>query len=271
MPSLPSSSAESRIAKRYLLFSQCEITASWIAASLWPGAQTSEISGMSLKTLRPVRRPGPSSLPTYSAGFGAPEGAAAAAGAGAAAGLPDSAAFFASASFFSASLAACSAVTDLGATLQTNALLPPLLKNPYTACARCVECEKSPKVRVYCAQLVISTASLVGPTDDSPMNAAVEVPTASMGFEPRSTSSMYTPGDRYDVAIYRSLPFGGWRPHKGGGLAWEIALFPLRDDHWSNELPLHPGSHFRGGDTIFRGFASTPSSLALMLPGGGLS
>src|SRR2546426_1120830 len=92
--------------------------------------------------------------------------------------------------FFSASLAACSAVTDLGATLQTNALLPPLLKNPYRACARLVECVKSPKVRVYCAQLVISTASLVGPTDDSPMNAQVEVPTASMGFDPRSTSSI---------------------------------------------------------------------------------
>src|SRR2546425_1620517 len=63
------------------------------------------------------------------------------------------------------------------------------------------------------------------------MNAAVEVPTASMGFDPRSTSSMYTPGDKYDVAIDCSLPFGGWRPHKGGGLAWESALFPLRDDH----------------------------------------
>jgi hypothetical protein len=45
-------------------------------------------------------------------------------------------------------------------------------------------------VRVNCAQLVISTASLVGPTDDSPMKAAVEVPTASMGLDPRSTSSM---------------------------------------------------------------------------------
>src|SRR5213595_1539902 len=181
MPSLPSSSAESRIAKRYLLFSQCEITASWIAASLCPGAQTSEISGMSLKTLSPERRPGPSSLPMYSAGF-TPAGAAAGAG------LPDSAAFFVSASFFSASFAACSALTVFGETLQTKALLPPLLKNPYRACARWVECVKSPKVRVYCAQLVISTASLVGPTDDSPMNAQVEVPTASMGFDPRSTS-----------------------------------------------------------------------------------
>src|SRR3989440_7234188 len=189
MPSLPSSSAESRIAKRYLLFSQCEITASWTAASLCPGAQTSEISGMSLKTLSPERRPGPSSLPMYSAGF-TPAGAAGAAGAAAGAGLPDSAAFFVSASFFSASFAACSALTVFGETLQTKALLPPLLKNPYRACARWVECVKSPKVRVYCAQLVISTASLVGPTHDSPLNAQVEVPTASMGFDPRSTSSM---------------------------------------------------------------------------------
>src|ERR1700693_4564068 len=181
MPSLPSSSAESRIAKRYLLFSQCEITASWIADSLWPGAATREISGMSLKTLSPVRRPGPSSLPMYSAGFEA----AGAAEAGAAAGFA-SAPFFVSASFFSDSFADCSAVTVRGETLQTRALVPPLLKNPYTACARWVECEKSPKVRVYCAQLVISTASLVGPTDDSPVNAAVEVPTASRGFETRS-------------------------------------------------------------------------------------
>src|SRR5712691_11658587 len=88
------------------------------------------------------------------------------------------------------------------------------------ACASRVECWKSPKVRVNCAQLVTSTASLVGPTDDSPMNAQVEVPTASIGFEPRSTSSMYTPGDRYDVAMDCSLPFGGWSPHQGGGLAW---------------------------------------------------
>src|SRR5262244_2286588 len=189
MPSLPSSSAESRIAKRYLLFSQCEMTASWIAGSLWPGAQTSEISEMSLNTLRPVRRPGPSSLPMYSAGLAPAAGAGAGAAAGAA-GLPASTAFFASASFFSASLAACSGVMVLGATLQTNALVPPLLKKPYTAWESNVECWKSPKVRVYCAQLVTSTASFVGPTDDSPMNAQVEVPTASMGFDPRSTSSI---------------------------------------------------------------------------------
>src|ERR1041384_183059 len=196
MPSLPSSSAESRIAKRYLLFSQCEITASWIAGSLWPGASTRLISGMSLNTFRPVRRPGPTSLPMYRAGFTAAGAAGAAAGAAAGLAAPPSAAFFASAAFFSASLAACSAVTVLVETLQTKALVPPLLKNPYTACASKVEWLKSPKVRVYCDQLVHSTASLVGPTVDSPMNAAVEGPTASMGFEPRSTSSMYTPGDR---------------------------------------------------------------------------
>src|SRR5260370_14262484 len=145
MPSLPSASAESRIAKRYLLLSQCEMTASWMAGSDWPGASTSEISGMSLNTFRPVRRPGPSSLPMYSAGFGAagPVGAAAA---GAGAGLPVSAAFFVSASFFSASLAACSADTVLGETLQPDAFVPPLLKNPYTPGARRVEGEKSPQV-----------------------------------------------------------------------------------------------------------------------------
>ena len=143
---------------------------------------------MSLNTFRPLRLPGPSSLPMNSAGLTAGV-AAASAGAGAA-GLPASVAFFASVSFFSASFAATSAVTVLGETLQTNALVPPLLKKPYTAWDRWVECWKSPKVRVYCAQLVISTASLVGPTDDSPMNAQVEVPTASMGFVPRSTSSI---------------------------------------------------------------------------------
>ncbi len=67
----------------------------------------------------------------YSAGLAAPAGAAGAAeAAGAAAGLPVSVAFFASASFFSASWAACSAVTVLVETLQTKALVPPLLKNP---------------------------------------------------------------------------------------------------------------------------------------------
>src|SRR6266852_8188208 len=239
MPSLPSSSAESRIAKRYLLFSQCEMTASWIAGSLMPGASTREISGMSLKTLRPVRRPGPSSLPMNRPGFGAAGPAGAAAGP-AAAGLPVSVAFFVSASFFSASFAACSAVIVLGETLQMKALVPPLLKNPYTACASRVECEKSPKVRVNCAQLVTSTASFDGPTDDSPMNAAVEVPTASMGFEPRSTSSIYTPGDRYDVAIelllYRSVVGDRTREAASRG---RLRLLPLLDDHMTNDLRLH--------------------------------
>src|SRR5438270_13221904 len=236
MPSLPSSSAESRIAKRYLLFSQCEMTASWIAGSAWPGAATRLISEMSLNTFRPVRRPGPSSLPMYRAGFGA-AGPGARAGAAAAAGLPVSVAFFASVSFLSASFAACSAVTVFGATLQTNALVPPLLKNPYTAWASRVECWKSPNVRVYCAQLVISTASFVGPTDDSPMNAAVEVPTASMGFEPRSTSSMYTPGDRYDVAMNYSSTGRWWEtaqgrlPRVGDSLCFSVRMIKVRT--WS--------------------------------------
>ncbi len=82
---------------------------------------------MSLNTFRPVRRPGPSSLPMYRPGF-APEAAGAAAGAGP--GLAATVSFFASTSFFSASFAACSAVIVLGETLQTKALVPPLLKNP---------------------------------------------------------------------------------------------------------------------------------------------
>src|SRR5262249_48142462 len=74
-----------------------------------------------------------------------------------------------------------------------------------------------------------------------------------------------------------TLPFLQLLRSVGGDRTREAAsrgrlrLFPLRDDHRSNELPLHPGSHLRGGDTIFGGFASTPISLALTLPGGGLS
>src|SRR5207302_7542685 len=119
MPSLPSSSAESRIAKRYLLFSQCEITASWIAESVWPGAQTREISGMSLKTFRPVRRPGPSSLPIYSAGLAAAEAAGVAEGAGEA-GLP-SAAFFDCADFVSRLFVVCCSVQGTGVCLEDQA------------------------------------------------------------------------------------------------------------------------------------------------------
>src|SRR5258708_19499765 len=72
------------------------------------------------------------------------------------------------------------------------------------------------------------------------MNAAVEVPTASMGFEPRSTSSMYTPGDRYDVAIelllYRSVVGDRTREAASRG---RLPLLPLRDDHMTNDLTLH--------------------------------
>src|SRR5262249_22323614 len=87
-------------------------------------------------------------------------------------------------------------------TLTTKQRDPPLLKKPYTAWARCVEaCPKSPKVFTNVDQFVMSTASFTGPRADSPRNPTVFVPTASMGFAPRSTSSTYTPGDRELVAI----------------------------------------------------------------------
>jgi len=85
----------------------------------------------------------------------------------------------------------------------------------------------------------------------------------------RSTSSMYTPEKirRCMDYSYRSVVGA----HKGGGLAWEIALVPLSMTTGRYELPLCPGIHLRGGDTIFGCLASTPSSLALTLPRGGLS
>src|SRR2546428_9365332 len=129
MPSLPSSSAESGIAKGYLLFSQCEMTASWMAGSLWPGAQTSEISGMSLNTFRPVRRPGPSSLPMNSAGLAADAVAGAAVAAGAA-GLPDSVAVFDPAFLLSASLSPRSAPAGLGGAVPADPLVPSVLQKP---------------------------------------------------------------------------------------------------------------------------------------------
>jgi hypothetical protein len=82
------------------------------------------------------------------------------------------------------------AATSGAPTLTMKQREPPLLKNPYTACARATEqCSKSPNVRTNCDQFVISTGSFIGPRVDSPRNPTVLVPTASIGLEPRSTSS----------------------------------------------------------------------------------
>ena len=45
-------------------------------------------------------------------------------------------------------------------------------------------------------QFVTKTGLLTGPLVDVPRKPTVFVPTASIGFEPRSTSSTYTPGER---------------------------------------------------------------------------
>src|SRR5690349_22185395 len=55
----------------------------------------------------------------------------------------------------------------------------------------------SPKVCVNCPQLETSVGVLNGPDAANPTKAATAVPTPSIGREPDSTSSTYTPGDRY--------------------------------------------------------------------------
>jgi hypothetical protein len=51
-------------------------------------------------------------------------------------------------------------------------------------------------MRTYCPQFVTFVGWLYGPSAVMPMNAAVAVPTPSIGREPAWTSSTYTPGDR---------------------------------------------------------------------------
>src|SRR5215468_6219127 len=170
-------SGESRIANRSLRVSQCDSSASCTAGEVWPGAQTIAISSISSKHLRPVRAPGPPSLPMYIPSRPPPTCTAAGA----------------LSSFLSPAGAAglVSTLAPSGApTLTTKHREPPLLKKPYTACAKCsLQSLKSPKVRTNCDQLVISTDSFSGPLDDSPRNPTVLVPTASIGLDPRSTSS----------------------------------------------------------------------------------
>src|SRR5712692_2757122 len=91
---------------------------------------------------------------------------------------------------------------------------------------------------------------------------------SSRGRPPRYTRQ----GTDRTLPFTTPLPFGGWRPHKGGGLAWEIAFASLHDDHKANDYRVNcQGGYFFVAATIFGGFDSTPSSLALTLPGGGRS
>src|SRR5207245_8484024 len=56
---------------------------------------------------------------------------------------------------------------------------------------------KPPKVWANWLQLVTRVGALAGPRSARPTKAATAVPTPSIGREPASTSSTYTPGDRY--------------------------------------------------------------------------
>src|SRR5262245_54242401 len=55
----------------------------------------------------------------------------------------------------------------------------------------------APNLSTYCAQFVTRTGVLAGPAGANPTNAAMAVPTPSIGRVPLGTSSTYTPGDRY--------------------------------------------------------------------------
>jgi hypothetical protein len=54
----------------------------------------------------------------------------------------------------------------------------------------------SPKIFANCVQFEIRIGVFTGPPGASPTNAAIDVPTPSIGFEVDGTSSTYTPGVR---------------------------------------------------------------------------
>src|SRR5215471_8617416 len=59
----------------------------------------------------------------------------------------------------------------------------------------------TPNVSTYCDQFVTSVALLTGPAGAKPTNAAIAVPTPSIGRGPLLTSSIYTPGDKYSAMM----------------------------------------------------------------------
>ena len=52
----------------------------------------------------------------------------------------------------------------------------------------------SPKMRANCVQFEIRIGRLTGPPGARPTNAAIDVPTPSIGLFCEGTSSTYTPG-----------------------------------------------------------------------------
>src|SRR4029079_1244579 len=108
------------------------------------------------------------------------------------------------------SAAAGSAATGRGAPFSgapprtTQHTEPPFWKNPKTECARYAPSMNgplsgslgSPKIFANCVQVEIRIGVLTGPPGARPTNAAIDVPTPSIGFEVEGTSSTYTPGVR---------------------------------------------------------------------------
>src|SRR6187549_1382659 len=90
-----------------------------------------------------------------------------------------------------------------------------------------------------------SSGSSTGDRAVNPTKAATAVPTPSMGLDPRSTSSTYTPGDRY---VGMCPPFL-LAPHRLGEEAWgQLRLVRLAV--MERRIDPHP-RFFRGaGDDL---------------------
>src|SRR2546421_12276626 len=93
-----------------------------------------------------------------------------------------------------------------------------------------------------------SAGSSSGARAVNPTNAATAVPTPSMGLDPRSTSSTYTPGDRY-VGMGPPFPLA---PHRVGEEAWS-QLRQIRLAMVERRVDAHARLLRRAGDDLHRG------------------
>ena len=79
---------------------------------------------------------------------------------------------------------------------------PPFWNQPYTLWARYAPSMNgpfsgfwaSPKIVANCVQFAIRVGRFTGPPGARPTNAAIDVPTPSIGLFAEGTSSTYTPG-----------------------------------------------------------------------------
>ena len=109
--------------------------------------------------------------------------------------------------------AAAAHFASSGATRAIKHLAPPLIKKCSTAYARKRYSpnsfsDKYPPYFLLKSEKFVTSCGRpsTGPLSANPINPAVLVPTPSIGFEPESNSSTYTPGDKYSAITFIS-PF----------------------------------------------------------------